>query len=112
MIAPGATRRGLPSIIRGGQRGDDQPVVAPGGVPGNRRFRWMRVDEFAWTPLAFPTYTGNLAYAAADATHLPFRRQPSRLESKPRCMGSAELFGRSTSFPPIMGDGNTREEHG
>jgi dihydrolipoamide dehydrogenase len=27
----------------------------------------MRVDELARVPLAFPTYTGNLAYAAADA---------------------------------------------
>jgi hypothetical protein len=98
MIAPGATRRGLPSVIRGGQRGDDRPVVAPGGFRGNGRFRWMRVDELARTPLAFPTYTGNLAYAAADAArqldldvgwqahrietaHLPIRRQQSRLEA-------------------------------
>jgi dihydrolipoamide dehydrogenase len=28
----------------------------------------MRVDDLARVPLAFPTYTGNLAYAAADAT--------------------------------------------
>ena len=28
----------------------------------------MRVDELARVPLAFPTYTGNLAYAAASAT--------------------------------------------
>jgi pyruvate/2-oxoglutarate dehydrogenase complex dihydrolipoamide dehydrogenase (E3) component len=58
----------------------------------------MRVDELARIPLAFPTYTGNLAYAAADAArqldldvgwqahkieprHLPVRRQPSRLEA-------------------------------
>jgi pyruvate/2-oxoglutarate dehydrogenase complex dihydrolipoamide dehydrogenase (E3) component len=27
----------------------------------------MRVDDFARVPLAFPTYMGNLAYAAADA---------------------------------------------
>ena len=27
----------------------------------------MRVDELARVPLAFPTYTGNLAYAAASA---------------------------------------------
>jgi dihydrolipoamide dehydrogenase len=27
----------------------------------------MRVDDLARVPLAFPTYTGNLAYAAADA---------------------------------------------
>jgi Pyridine nucleotide-disulphide oxidoreductase, dimerisation domain len=27
----------------------------------------MRVDELAHVPLAFPTYTGNIAYAAADA---------------------------------------------
>jgi NAD(P)-dependent dehydrogenase (short-subunit alcohol dehydrogenase family) len=27
----------------------------------------MRVDDLARIPLAFPTYTGNLAYAAADA---------------------------------------------
>ena len=26
----------------------------------------MRVDDLARIPLAFPTYTGNLAYAAAD----------------------------------------------
>jgi len=28
----------------------------------------MRVDDLARVPLAFPTYTGNLAYAAADAS--------------------------------------------
>jgi hypothetical protein len=27
----------------------------------------MQVDVLARVPLAFPTYTGNLAYAAADA---------------------------------------------
>jgi Pyridine nucleotide-disulphide oxidoreductase, dimerisation domain len=27
----------------------------------------MRVDDLAHVPLAFPTYTGNIAYAAADA---------------------------------------------
>jgi hypothetical protein len=31
MIAPGANQCGLPSVIRGGPRGDDRRVVAPGG---------------------------------------------------------------------------------
>jgi dihydrolipoamide dehydrogenase len=30
-------------------------------------FTGMRVDDLAHVPLAFPTYTGNIAYAAADA---------------------------------------------
>jgi dihydrolipoamide dehydrogenase len=30
-------------------------------------FAGMRVDDLAQVPLAFPTYTGNIAYAAADA---------------------------------------------
>jgi dihydrolipoamide dehydrogenase len=30
-------------------------------------FAGMRVDELAQVPLAFPTYTGNIAYVAADA---------------------------------------------
>jgi pyruvate/2-oxoglutarate dehydrogenase complex dihydrolipoamide dehydrogenase (E3) component len=44
----------------------------------------MRVDELARVPLAFPTYTGNLAYAAADAARaleLDASWQANRIES-------------------------------
>jgi dihydrolipoamide dehydrogenase len=43
----------------------------------------MRVDDFARVPLAFPTYTGNLAYAAADAARqldLHVGWQPTNIE--------------------------------
>jgi dihydrolipoamide dehydrogenase len=43
----------------------------------------MRVDDFARVPLAFPTYTGNLAYAAADAARqldLHVGWQPTNME--------------------------------
>jgi pyruvate/2-oxoglutarate dehydrogenase complex dihydrolipoamide dehydrogenase (E3) component len=76
-----------------GERAVEIAQVAAIAVSGG-----MRIDELARTPLAFPTYTGNLAYAAADAarqldldvgwqahqietTHLPIRRQPSRSEA-------------------------------
>jgi pyruvate/2-oxoglutarate dehydrogenase complex dihydrolipoamide dehydrogenase (E3) component len=76
-----------------GERAVEIAQVAAIAVSGG-----MRVDELARTPLAFPTYTGNLAYAAADAArqldldvgwqahrmetaHLPIRRQQSRLEA-------------------------------
>ena len=44
----------------------------------------MRVDELARVPLAFPTYTGNLAYAAAAAARqleLDVRWQANKIES-------------------------------
>jgi pyruvate/2-oxoglutarate dehydrogenase complex dihydrolipoamide dehydrogenase (E3) component len=43
----------------------------------------MRVDDLARVPLAFPTYTGNLAYAAASAARqleLDVAWQPARIE--------------------------------
>ena len=44
----------------------------------------MRVDELARLPLAFPSYTGNLAYAAASAARqleLNVDWQASKIES-------------------------------
>jgi len=46
----------------------------------------MRVDELARVPLAFPTYTGNLAYAAADAARrldLHVGWQATKVEGNP-----------------------------
>ena len=43
----------------------------------------MRVDDLARVPLAFPTYTGNLAYAAASAARqleLDVAWEPARIE--------------------------------
>jgi hypothetical protein len=44
----------------------------------------MQVDDLARIPLAFPTYTGNLAYAAADAARqldLQVSWQATKVES-------------------------------
>jgi pyruvate/2-oxoglutarate dehydrogenase complex dihydrolipoamide dehydrogenase (E3) component len=45
-----------------GERAGEIVQVAAIGIAAR-----MRVDELAHVPLAFPTYTGNIAYAAADA---------------------------------------------
>ena len=45
-----------------GERAVEIAQVAAIAISGG-----MRVDDLARVPLAFPTYTGNLAYAAADA---------------------------------------------
>jgi pyruvate/2-oxoglutarate dehydrogenase complex dihydrolipoamide dehydrogenase (E3) component len=61
LVVDRKTARILGCHIVGERAGEIAQVAAIAIVAG------MRVDELAQVPLAFPTYTGNIAYAAADA---------------------------------------------
>ena len=61
LIVDRKTARVLGCHIVGERAGEIAQVAAIAIAAG------MRVDELAHVPLAFPTYTGNIAYAAADA---------------------------------------------
>jgi dihydrolipoamide dehydrogenase len=61
-----------------------------------------RVDDLARVPLAFPTYTGNLAYAAASAARqldLQVAWQATKLEGN-----DSEILRDTTKPPSLLSD--------
>ena len=62
----------------------------------------MRVDDLARDPLAFPAYTGNLAYAAASAARqldLQVAWQATKLEGN-----DSEILRDTTKPPSLLSD--------
>jgi hypothetical protein len=64
----------------------------------------MRVDELVRIPLAFPTYIGNLAYAAADASRQLELRDGWQESGIDGTLSGYLLDGRSAT--PHLIDGN------
>ena len=62
----------------------------------------MRVDDLARVPLAFPTYTGNLAYVAATACRqlgLDVAWQAHKIESEAAKLLPFTASGRDRQMP-------------
>jgi dihydrolipoamide dehydrogenase len=80
----------------------------------------MRVDDLARVPLAFPTYTGNLAYAAADAArqldmHVGWQPtnlegcQSARLRTQLKSFSAKRIHATHSAGESIRGEGSRLE---